>query len=110
MNINTSDNDIKSNVIAAINKYFAINNWDFGESFYFSELSAYLHSELTPTVSSIVIVPEASNAAFGSLYQINAESSEIMISCATVDNVAVISAITSTQLNAQINTSSNIIL
>lgn len=98
-NINVSDNDIKSQVVAAINSYFDINNWDFGETFYFSELSAYLHQTLTPNVSSIVIVPSNQSSSFGTLFQINAEPNEILVSAATVDNVQIISAITAGQIN-----------
>jgi len=98
-NIAVSDNDIKSQVVSAINSYFDIANWDFGETFFFSELSAYLHNKLTPNVSSIIIVPSSTNAVFGSLYQINAEPNEIITSAATVDNVEIISAITAAQLN-----------
>ena len=32
-----NDNDIKSRIIAAINEYFALENWDFGDKFFFSE-------------------------------------------------------------------------
>jgi len=97
--VNISDNDIKTSVISAVNTYFDINNWDFGETFYFSELSAYLHSALSPNISSIIIVPADTSSNFGSLYQINAEPNEILISAATVDNVQIISAITAGQLN-----------
>jgi hypothetical protein len=98
-NSNISDNEVKSSVIAAINTFFDINNWDFGETFYFSELSAYLHTVLVPFVSSIVIVPSNTDSRFGTLYQINADPDEILVSAATVDNVQVISAITAAQLN-----------
>jgi len=98
-NINISDNDVKSQVIVAINDYFNINNWDFGETFYFSELNAYLHTVLVPNVSSIIIVPNSSSATFGELFQINAEPNEIMVSAATVDNVQIISAITAGQIS-----------
>ena len=98
-NVNISDNEIKSQVVAAINAYFDINNWDFGETFYFSELSAYLHTSLVPNVSSIVVVPSNSGTQFGTLYQINAEPDEILVSAATVDNIQIISAITAAQLN-----------
>jgi hypothetical protein len=98
-NVSVSDNDIKSQVISAINAYFDITNWDFGETFYFSELSAYLHNKLTPNVSSIIIVPSSGQGQFGGLYQINAEPNEIITSAATVDNVQIISAITASQLN-----------
>ena len=97
--INVSDNEVKSQVIAAINTYFDINNWDFGETFYFSELSAYLHTALVPNVSSIVIVPSNAGSQFGTLYQIDADPDEILVSAATVDNVQIISAITAAQLN-----------
>jgi len=97
-----SDNDVKTSVIAAINTYFDIANWDFGETFYFSELSAYLHSVLAPNIASVTIVPTSTNEAFGSLLQINAEYNEIIVSSATVDNVQIINAITSAQLNQTI--------
>ena len=94
-----SDNDIKTSVIAAINSYFDVNNWDFGETFYFSELSAYLHSTLAPNIASIIIVPSSETSTFGSLLQINAEYNEIITSAATVENVQIISAITAAQIN-----------
>jgi hypothetical protein len=94
-----SDNDIKTNLIGAINTYFEIANWDFGETFYFSELSAYLHSALSPNIASVIIVPNDSAVRFGNLYQINAEANEILISAATVDDVEIISAITAVQIN-----------
>lgn len=94
-----SDNDVKTSVIAAINSYFDVSNWDFGETFYFSELSAYLHQVLAPNIASITIVPASESSVFGSLLQINADFNEIIISSATVDNVQVISAITLAQIN-----------
>lgn len=93
-----SDNEIKTSVVAAISRFFDIENWDFGEPFYFSELSAYLHRVLQPNIVSIIIVPNDSQSEFGDLYQVNAEVDEIVISSATVDNVEIIPAITSVQL------------
>jgi hypothetical protein len=108
-----SDNEIKAKVISAVNEYFAIENWDFGDTFYFSELSAYLHNVLTPDVLSIIIVPRSATASFGSLYQIQSQSDEIFISAATVNDVDVIDVITAAQLRASgivtNTTSSNLI-
>lgn len=98
-NIVISDYDIQTSVIAAINRYFDVSNWDFGETFYFSELAAYLHNTLAPTVASILIVPTSNSSPFGSLMQINADVNEIIVSAATVDNVQIISAITAAQIN-----------
>jgi hypothetical protein len=76
-----------------------VANWDFGETFYFSELAAYLHSTLVPNIASILIVPEDPNIVFGNYFQINAEPWEIITSAATVDNIDIISAVTAAQLN-----------
>ena len=54
---NYTDSEIKTQVSQKINEYFNIDNWDFGESFYFSELAAYLHTELSDMISSVVMVP-----------------------------------------------------
>lgn len=98
-NVVVSDSDIKASVIAAINSYFDTSNWDFGETFYFSELASYLHTVLAPNVASIMIVPTDAASPFGSLMQINASYNEIVISAATVDNVQIISAITTASIN-----------
>jgi len=98
-NLNISDSQVKSDLIAAINDYFNINNWDFGETFYFTELSTYLHQELAPDVASVIIVSKDGSNTFGSLFQINSEPNEILTSAATVADVEIISAITAAQLS-----------
>lgn len=98
-NVTVSDNDIKTSVISAINSFFDSTNWDFGETFYFSELSTYLHNALAPNIASIIIVPSNTDIAFGNLMQINSQPDEIIVSAATVDNVQIISAITAAQIN-----------
>jgi hypothetical protein len=97
--VSITANEVKTQVIAAINNYFDISNWDFGESFYFSELAAYLHSTLVPNIASVLIVPANDNLVFGNYFQINAEPWEIITSAATVDNIDIISAVTAAQLN-----------
>ena len=94
------NNDIKSRIISAINQYFSLENWEFGETFYFSELSTYVMNRLSPDIVTLVIVPKDANSAFGSLYEIKAESDEIFISGATVADVEIIDAVTATRLNS----------
>ena len=104
-----SDSEIKERVVAAINSYFAIENWDFGDSFYFSELAAYLYNELSPDVLSVVIVPKLATSNFGSLFQIQSQRDEILISAATVNDIEVIDVITANSLQASgsvVNTTS----
>jgi hypothetical protein len=95
-----NDNEIKSRVISAINTFFNLDNWEFGESFYFTELSTFIMNELTPDVVSIVIVPNASDQSFGSLFEIKSEADEIFVNSATVNNVEIIDAVTAGRLKA----------
>jgi hypothetical protein len=95
---NITDNEIKSQLISAVNTFFDLANWDFGESFYFSELAAYLHTKLIPNIASVLIVPANPDLIFGNYFQINAEPWEIVTSAATVNDVDVVSAVTAASL------------
>ncbi len=95
-----NDNELKSRVIAAVDQFFNLDNWEFGETFYWSELSAYIMKELSPDLASIVIVPRDATTNFGSLHEIKSEADEIFISSATVSDVEIISAITAERLRA----------
>jgi hypothetical protein len=97
---NVTDAVIKTRVIQAINEFFALDNWDFGDTFYFTELAAYIHNQLAPDLLTAVIVPNQSGQGFGSLFQINSAADEIFISGATVDDVSIITALGANQLVA----------
>ena len=97
---NVTDAVIKTRVIAAINEFFALDNWDFGDTFYFTELAAYVHNALAPDLLTVVIVPNQSGQGFGSLFQIDSAADEIFISGATVNDVSIISALGANQLSA----------
>jgi hypothetical protein len=94
--IPVSDNELKSSILDSINQFFALENWDFGQSFNFSELSTYVMNSLTPNIVNFIIVPRANN--FGSLYEISCLSNEIFINGATVSDIEIIDAITASQL------------
>ena len=95
-----SDNDIKSRVLASINEFFSLENWDFGDSFYFSELSSYIMSRLTPNIVNFLIVPKDTALSFGGLYEIRSEKDQIFINGATIDNLEIISAVTASKINS----------
>ena len=99
----TNDSDIKSRVITAINEFFALENWEFGDTFYFSELSTYVMNELAPDLSTFVIVPKEGSKSFGSLYEVRSENDEIFISGAKVSDVEIIDAVTASKLKADGN-------
>ena len=97
---NVTNAVIRTRVIQAINEFFALNNWDFGDTFYFTELAAYVHTQLAPDLLTVVIVPNQSGQTFGSLFQLDSAADEIFISGATVDDVSIITALGANQLVA----------
>jgi hypothetical protein len=90
-----NDNDIKSRVINSINEYFSLDNWEFGDTFNFGELSAYVIKELSPDIVNFLIVPKAPERYFGSLFQVFCESDEILLSTADVQDLQIINTVTS---------------
>ena len=96
-----SVSEIKSQVITYVNQYFTIDKWDFGDSFFFSELAAYLHQNLGTIISSAVLVPLNPLKSFGDLYEIRSAPNEIFVSAATVNDVQVITALTQSNIRSQ---------
>ena len=97
-----NDNDLKVRVISAINAFFDINNWDFGDRFYMGELTTYILNSTAPDISNIVICPKQSSQSFGSLFEIQSRSDEILISGATVADVEIVTAITAAEIGSAI--------
>ena len=97
-NSTASTSEIKSSVLAEMNSYFSIDKWNFGDTFYFSELAGYLHRVLGSIISSVVLVPLDPQKSFGDLYEIRSQPNEIFANGATIDNIDVIEALTSTNL------------
>ena len=95
---NASDSEIRSAVLTQMDNYFNINNWNFGDTFYFSELSAYIHNQIGEYVSSCVLVPNDPTMAFGDLYEIKCLPYEIFVNAATANDVLVIAALTPAEL------------
>jgi len=69
--INTlTDNEVKVKIIETMRTYFDLNYWDFGETFFFTELAAAIHNKLGPEIKSIVLVPTFNTNQFGDLFQV----------------------------------------
>ena len=98
-NRSINDNDLKVRIINSINEFFSINNWDFGDRFYLSELITFITNSVSPDVSNMVLIPRQPAQSFGSLFEIQSKEDEIFISGATVDNIEIVSALTSAELN-----------
>ena len=98
-----NNNDLKVRIINSIAQFFSIENWDFGDKFFASELITYVITQNSPDISNMVLTPNQPTQVFGSLLEIQSRPDEIFISSATVDNIEIISNITATELNLPSN-------
>ena len=96
----TSDNDLKTRILAYINEFFSLDNWEFGQSFNFTELSTYVLNQMTPDIVNFIIVPKNPSLPFGSLFEIACQSNEILISGATAADIEIIDSVTAAQINS----------
>lgn len=98
-----NDNDLKVRIIGAINEFFDVNNWDFGDRFYVSELITYVINSVAPDISNMVIVPRQTTQSFGSLFEIQSRVDEIFVSGATVDDVEIVTAISASEIRVSVD-------
>jgi hypothetical protein len=90
--------EIASNIITLVNEYFMVGNFAFGQTFYWSQLSNYIMTNIGNLINSIHLVPTSSELAYGNLEEITCNSYEIFVSCATVSDVSVVSSLTNLNL------------
>jgi|TARA_B100001094_G_scaffold328180_1_gene388019 hypothetical protein len=95
-----NDNNLKVRIVNAMNTFFSINNWDFGDRFYLSELTAYVINSVSPDVTNFVILPRDPTQVFGSLFEIQSKPDEIFVSGASVDDIEIVSSITAAEIRA----------
>jgi hypothetical protein len=93
-----SNSEVRNLVVATMETYFSLAAWNFGDTFYFSELAAFIHQQIGNVVSSVVLVPLDPQKSFGDLYEIRSAPNQIFVNGATINDVEVITALTSTNL------------
>ena len=93
-----TDNQIKTIIVTTVRNFFDITRWEFGETFYFTELAAAIHTALPVDISSVVLVPTLPQNLFGSMFQVIAAEDEIFYPDITVDDIEIVTGYTSTNL------------
>lgn len=86
-------NQLKTMIADIVNEYFDINKWEFGETFYFTELAAFIHSKLPVDIDSVVLVPQFKNHLFGDLMQVIAREDEIIQPSISVANIEIVESL-----------------
>jgi hypothetical protein len=97
---NITDSDLKSKTVSAIKSFFDTGNWEFGETFYFTELAAYVHKELAGVLSSFVIVPQGAGSVFGDMFEYTPNTDELIIPDVDIDDIDIITNITDANIKA----------
>jgi hypothetical protein len=87
---------VKEELLNVINTYFDISNWDFGETFYATELIALMHQRLPTEIASVVLVPLYSSNSFGDMFTVQCGFDEILQTAATISDIEVVEALTPT--------------
>jgi hypothetical protein len=97
-NSTLTNNRIKTEIVDVVNEFFDIELWDFGETFYFTELAAAIHQRLPVDVSSVVIVPTRTDNQFGDLFQVVVREDEVVQPDVTVDDIIIVQSYTDENL------------
>lgn len=91
-------NELKLSIIEIIHEFFNVDYWEFGETFYFTELASAIHEGLPTDVDSVVIVPESSGYDFGTMFQVNLNEDEMWLPHVDLSDIMVIENLTSHEL------------
>ena len=90
-----TDNQIKTRIVDVIRTFFNIDLWEFGETFYFTELASAIHNDLGSDIDSVVLVPTLATEQFGDLFQVEAREDEIFQPDVDVDDILIVTSLTS---------------
>jgi hypothetical protein len=93
-----TDNEIKTTIVATVRNFLDITTWEFGETFFFTEMAASIHAALPMDISSVVIVPLFEQNQFGDMFEVFAAEDEIFYADITVDDIVLVPSYNSINL------------
>jgi len=97
-----TDNEVKTRIVGVVEAFFDVNLWEFGETFFYTELAAAIHDNLKSEIDSVVLVPTSSNNQFGDMFQVVAREDEILQADIGVEDIEIVQAYTSQILRQDI--------
>ena len=92
---NLTDNEVKVRIVERIRDFFDIDDWEFGETFFFTELAASIHADLGPEIDSVVLVPTYAQNQFGDMFQIQARENELFMPDVNTSDIEIVQSYTS---------------
>jgi len=89
---------VRQEIVTLIRKYFDISNVEFGDVFYFSNLSSYLHSNSKYVLGSVLLIPTYPGYQFGDLYELTAAPDEIFAADISLSDIQIVDQLTPTNI------------
>lgn len=96
--IQIANDAVKQEIVTLTRKYFDISNVDFGDTFYFSNLSSYLHASSRYELGSVLLIPLYPGYKFGDLYELTASPDEVFVVDINVTDIQIVDQLSSTQM------------
>lgn len=93
-----TDNEVKVRIVERIRSFFGIDDWEFGETFFYTELAASIHADLGPEIDSVVLVPTYAQNQFGDLFQVQAREDEMFMPDINTSDIEVVQSYTSVNI------------
>lgn len=90
-NRDSTEGQLKTKIVAIIRDFFDLSQWEFGETFYLTELTTKIQNELTKEIISITAVPTYSGYKFGDLFEIPTGENELLYPDISIDNIDIVS-------------------
>lgn len=98
-----TNSEIKVRVIDACRDFFDLNDWEFGETFYFTELATAIHNHLSTDIDAVVPVPVAGDGTFGDGFQIVAREDEIIYGFVAPGDIEIVTSLDRATLKQNTN-------
>jgi hypothetical protein len=89
---------IKAEVVQLIREYFDLGRQDFGQTFFFSDLSRYVSSNSRHQIASMLLVPLYPGFEFGDLYQLRPAPNELLVPDISTVDIEIVENITRTSI------------
>lgn len=94
-----TDSQIRITVSTIVQNYFNISNWEFGQTFYFTELAAAIHKQMPSDISTVVLVPLDSTEYFGDMFEVNINEDEIIQADIGISDIDVVTSLNPVNIN-----------
>lgn len=93
-----TDNQVKTTIVSVVRNFFDVTLWQFGETFFFTELAAAIHTALPTEISSVVLVPTFPTNQFGDMFQVLAREDEVLYPDIAATQIEIVAGYTATNL------------